>query len=126
MGLLVAVLFAIGSAWDIVAVIVLASVSIPALLLCLDQLLRYGTIEYRIDLTLVRSSHMTVCSARHSGASSRGRKVASASSRRRSIRCSEQRRLLSNTLRGSIYYHIYPMPPRSSRCLTDNPSVQNR
>lgn len=49
MGLLVAVLFAIGSAWDIVAVIVLASVSIPALLLCLDQLLRYGTIEYRID-----------------------------------------------------------------------------
>ncbi|WP_336330126.1 DUF6498-containing protein [Haloarcula sp. CGMCC 1.2071] len=49
MGLLVAVLFAIGSAWDIVAVIVLASVSILALLLCLDQLLRYGTIEYRID-----------------------------------------------------------------------------
>ncbi|GGK72092.1 DUF6498-containing protein [Haloarcula sebkhae] len=49
MGLLVAVLFAIGSAWDIVAVIVVASVSIPVFLLCLDQLLRYGTIEYRID-----------------------------------------------------------------------------
>ncbi|WP_367175148.1 DUF6498-containing protein [Haloarcula rubripromontorii] len=49
MGLLVAVLFAIGGAWDIVAVIVVASVSIPVLLLCFDQLLRYGAIEYRID-----------------------------------------------------------------------------
>ncbi|KAA9395829.1 hypothetical protein Har1130_15860 [Haloarcula sp. CBA1130] len=49
MGLLVAVLFAIGSAWDIVAVIVVTSVSIPILLLCFDQLLRYGTVEYRID-----------------------------------------------------------------------------
>ena len=49
MGLFVALLFAIGSAWDIVAVIVLASVSIPAFLLCFDQLLRYGTVEYRID-----------------------------------------------------------------------------
>jgi len=48
-GLLVAALFAIGGAWDTVAVIVAASVSIPILLLCLDQLLRYGTIEYRID-----------------------------------------------------------------------------
>ncbi|EMA04585.1 hypothetical protein SAMN05443574_11675 [Haloarcula vallismortis] len=50
MGLLVAVLFAIGSAWDIVAVVVTASVSIPVCLLCLDQLLRYGAIEYRTDV----------------------------------------------------------------------------
>lgn len=49
LGVLVAVLFAIGGAWDIVSVIVVASVSISALLLCLDQLLRYGAIEYRID-----------------------------------------------------------------------------
>ena len=49
LGLLVAVLFAIGGAWDSVAVIIVASVSIPVLLLCLDQLLRYGTVEYRID-----------------------------------------------------------------------------
>ena len=49
MGLLVAALFAIGGAWDFVAVIIVASVTIPVLLLCLDQLLRYGTVEYRID-----------------------------------------------------------------------------
>ena len=49
LGLLVAVLFAIGGSWAIVAVLVVASLSIPLVLLCFDQLLRYGTLEYRID-----------------------------------------------------------------------------
>lgn len=49
LGLLVAALFAIGGLWDIVAAIVVASLCVPLLLLCFDQLLRYGTLEYRID-----------------------------------------------------------------------------
>jgi len=49
LGLLVAVLFAIGGSWAIVAALVVASLCIPLLLLCFDQLLRYGTVEYRID-----------------------------------------------------------------------------
>ncbi|GCF16125.1 hypothetical protein Harman_40600 [Haloarcula mannanilytica] len=49
LGLLVAVLFAIGGAWSIVATISIASFGIPVLLLCFDQVFRYGTIEYRVD-----------------------------------------------------------------------------
>ncbi|GGN95733.1 DUF6498-containing protein [Haloarcula pellucida] len=47
-GLVVAGLFALGQAWQIVTVVVTASVAVPCLLMCLDQLLRYGTVEYRI------------------------------------------------------------------------------
>jgi hypothetical protein len=48
LGLLVAALFAIGGAWDIVAALVVAGVAVPLLLLCFDQLLRYGAVEYRV------------------------------------------------------------------------------
>ncbi|MDS0222846.1 DUF6498-containing protein [Haloarcula sp. S1AR25-5A] len=48
-GLLGAALFAIGGAWGIVTAILVGSVGIPVLLLCLDQFLRYGTVEYRVD-----------------------------------------------------------------------------
>jgi hypothetical protein len=47
-GLLVAVLFAIGGAWDVVTTLVVVSVGTPVLLLCVDQVLRYGTVEYRV------------------------------------------------------------------------------
>lgn len=49
LGLLVAGLFAIGGSWAIVAAILVASLCIPLLPLCFDQLLRYGTLEYRIE-----------------------------------------------------------------------------
>ncbi|WP_336338401.1 DUF6498-containing protein [Haloarcula brevis] len=48
LGLLVAALFAIGGAWTVVATVAVASVAIPLLLLCCDQLLRYGAVEYRV------------------------------------------------------------------------------
>ncbi|GAB7008720.1 DUF6498-containing protein [Halorubrum trueperi] len=46
--LLVALLFSIGGVWPVVALLLTASVALPALLLSLDYWFRYGTVEYRV------------------------------------------------------------------------------
>lgn len=47
-GLVGAGLFATGQAWDLVTGLVVASLMVPVGLLCADQLLRYGAVEYRV------------------------------------------------------------------------------